>query len=169
MVLGLQAHRQDKVELNLPPQKEAREVHTLNDVTNNLYSVPKLVQAAYIPISQRDKLAIYNARNTKIKMSRAAVLSGYYHEGIQLWRIPLVREATTDDIPAIKTKTSPHDMLRDAPPLPIEHIGSVYEIKAQPEPVRYYHAAADFRTKLTWLKAIKNIQTGLTKVAVWKP
>jgi len=32
----------------------------------------------------------------------------------------------------------------------------VYELKPQPELVRYYHAAAGFPTKPSWLKAIKN-------------
>ncbi len=34
----------------------------------------------------------------------------------------------------------------------------MYELKTQPELVRYYHAVAGFQTKPTWLKAIKNIQ-----------
>ena len=170
MALGHQAHGQDKVELILALRKEVREAHTLDDVTNNLYSVPELVQAGYIPIFERDEMVVYDARNTKIKVSRATVLSGYYHEGTWLWRTPLVRGATADDIPTLETKSSPQDILRDAPPPPTEHIGSVYEIKAQPELVRYYHAAAGFPTKLTWLKAIKNGQfstwPGLKEAAV---
>ena len=133
MALGHQAHGQDKIELNLPLCKEAKEVNTLDDVTNNLYSVPKLVQAGHILIFERNKMAVYNARNTKITVSRAAVLSGYYHEGTQLWRIPMVGGATADDIPTLETKSSPQDILRNTPPAPTEHIGSVHEIKAQPE------------------------------------
>jgi hypothetical protein len=41
---------------------------------------------------------------------------------------------------------------------PTEAIHSVYELKTQPEIVRYHHAAAGFPTKPTWLKAIKNKQ-----------
>ena len=37
-------------------------------------------------------------------------------------------------------------------------IHNVYELKTQPELVRYYHAAAGFPTKPLWLKAIKNKQ-----------
>jgi hypothetical protein len=37
-------------------------------------------------------------------------------------------------------------------------IHNVYELKTQPEPVRYYHTAAGFPTKPSWLKAIKNKQ-----------
>jgi len=46
----------------------------------------------------------------------------------------------------------------------------VYELKTQPKLVRYYHAAAGFPTKPSWLKAIKNKQyaswPGLTWEAV---
>jgi hypothetical protein len=34
----------------------------------------------------------------------------------------------------------------------------MYELKTQLELVRYYHAAAGFPSKPTWLKAIKNMQ-----------
>jgi hypothetical protein len=48
----------------------------------------------------------------------------------------------------------------------------VYELKTQPELVRYYHATAGFPTKPSWLKAIKNKQyaswPGLTWEAVNK-
>jgi hypothetical protein len=49
----------------------------------------------------------------------------------------------------------PTEFLPQRPP-PIEAIANVYELKTQPEIVRYYHAAAGFPTKPTWLKAIKN-------------
>ena len=76
MALGHQANGEDEVELNLPLRKEAREAHMLKGVTNNLYSIPRLVQAGYVPIFEKDELAIYDLRNTKITVSRAAVLSG---------------------------------------------------------------------------------------------
>ena len=54
------------VGLNLHLQKETTEAHTLDNMTNNLCSVLKLVQVGYIPIFERDELAIYDAHNTKI-------------------------------------------------------------------------------------------------------
>jgi len=35
-------------------------------------------------------------------------------------------------------------------------VANVYELKTQPELIRYYHAAARFPTKPTWVTAIKN-------------
>ena len=43
----------------------------------------------------------------------------------------------------------------DRPP-PTEAIFNVYELKKQPEIVRYCHAAAGFPTKPPWLRAINN-------------
>ncbi len=45
---------------------------------------------------------------------------------------------------------------------PTEAVHNIYELKTQPELARYYHAAAGFPTKLTWLKAIKK-----KKFALW--
>jgi hypothetical protein len=63
------------------------------------------------------------------------------------------------------------EFLPDRPP-PSKAIHNVYELKTQPELVGYYHAAADFPTKPSWLKAIKNKQyaswPGLTWEAVNK-
>ena len=57
-------------------------------------------------------------------------------------------------------------------PLPTEAIFNVFELKKQPEIVRYYHAAAGFPTKPTWIKAINNKQyaswPGLTSEMVQK-
>ena len=52
MALGHQAHREDEVQLNLSLQKEAREAHTLNNVTNNLYSVLSSCRQATSPCSK---------------------------------------------------------------------------------------------------------------------
>ena len=70
------------------------------------------------------------------------------------------------------SRRSPLEILGDSKQPPIDKICSVYEIKVQPEIVRYYHAAAGFPTKPTWIKAIKNEHysswTGLTTKAVTK-
>ena len=44
----------------------------------------------------------------------------------------------------------------------------MYELKTQPELVRYYHAAAGFPTKPSWLKAIKNRQYASWPSLTWE-
>jgi hypothetical protein len=66
-------------------------------------------------------------------------------------------------------KSSTQQVLLNQPD-PTEAVHSVYELKTQPELVRYLHTSAGFPTKPTWLKAIKNKQfsswPGLTTDAV---
>ena len=63
-------------------------------------------------------------------------------------------------------------ILQDGPLLPTDQILSAYELKTHPELIRYYHAAAGFPTKPTWVAAIKNGHyqswTGLTAAAAAK-
>jgi hypothetical protein len=88
-----------------------------------------------------------------------------------LWRIPLVpvvRNNNTDTI-IVKRPSSEYFPNR---PAPSEAIHNIYELKTQPELIRYLHAAAGFPTKPTWYKAVKNGQfvswPGLTAAAVAK-
>jgi hypothetical protein len=119
--------------------------------------VSQLVNAGYIPIFDGQRVGIYDSNNTKIQVSRAAVLEGWYVPHEKLWRIPLVKgvRARNNNTETILTEQSPLEILADAAP-PTDHILSVYELKTRPELVRYYHAAAGFPTKPTWTKAIRN-------------
>ncbi len=69
------------------------------------------------------------------------------------------------------TAKPPTEFLPDRPPAN-EAVHNVYELKTQPELIRYLHAAAGFPTKPTWPKAIKNNQfaswPGLTVKAATK-
>ena len=66
----------------------------------------------------------------------------------------MVRNNNTD---TVIVSRPPTEFLPERPP-PIDAIHNVYELKTQPELVRYYHAAAGFPTKPTWIRAIKNNQ-----------
>ena len=82
MARGDVAPAEDVVHLNLPIRDEVRAGHTVNGVKHNLLSVIKMVRAGYVPIFEEDVVNFYNARNTKITVSRAAVLRGYYDPAI---------------------------------------------------------------------------------------
>jgi hypothetical protein len=79
-----------------------------------------------------------------------------------------MRNPNTDTVLVNKPPT---EYLPDRPP-PIDAVHNVYELKTQPELIRYLHAAAGYPTKPTWLAAIKNKQfaswPGLTVKAVAK-
>jgi hypothetical protein len=88
-----------------------------------------------------------------------------------LFQIPLVPVVRNNNTETILVKRPPSEYLPARPP-PHEAIFNVYELKTQPELVRYLHASAGFPTKPTWLRAVKNRQyaswPGLTPEAIVK-
>ena len=60
--------------------------------------------------------------------------------------------ARNNNMETIRTEQSPLELLAEAAP-PTDHLLNVYDLKTQPELVKYYHAAAGFPTKPTWTKA----------------
>ncbi len=82
--------------------------------------------------------------------------------------MPVVQNLNTDTILLARPLT---EFLHDHP-APTKAIDNVYELKTQPELVRYQHATAGYPTQPTWLKAIMNKQfsswPGLTAEAVRK-
>ena len=138
----------------------ASEVHITPGVTSNsLMSTNQFAQAGYITVFDKEEVNIYDANNVKITVTRGALLRGWRCEETGLWRIPLCPTIRSHNVTNVNTQTilvkeSPSEWLPRRPP-PIESIANVFELKTQPELVRYYHAATGFPTKPTWLVAIK--------------
>ena len=123
VALGQTSAAEDVVELSLPLRKEATEAHTVKGITNNLYSINKLVMAGYIPVFEKEQLSIYDGRNTTIKVSRKAVLEGWLtDEG--MWRIPLIGWK-------VKDVPSREKMLASRAP-PTDQIANVYNETTNP-------------------------------------
>ena len=108
------------------------------------------------PAFKGDKMSIYDTRNTKITVSRAAVLEGWCIPHERLWRIPLVKHVTNIEKQTATVNKSPVHILQEGPPPPADKALSAYRLKTKLELVRYFHAAAGFPTKPTWVKVIKN-------------
>ena len=58
----------------------AREVHATDGIKNNLLSINEFAKEDYITMFDGDEVNIYDARNTKVTVSRGAILQG--------WRLP---------------------------------------------------------------------------------
>ena len=163
MAMGHLASGRDEVSMNVPLNDAAREGHTVpGGLRNNLYSVSALTRAGYGAVFDRNNFAVVDADEVTRMISRRAILKGFYSPGEKLWRIPLgeFKGAARGRYGAgetIAVQHSPTTILRDGPPPPPpETLDSVYELRAAPQIVRYYHAAAGFPTKPTWIKAINN-------------
>jgi hypothetical protein len=91
---------------------------------------------------------------------RAAILQGWSCNQIKLWHIPLVKHVQNNNSKAVLCGGLPTEFLPEQPP-PTKAIANIYKLKVQPELVCYYHAAAGFPNKPTWVMAIKNRQFAL--------
>jgi len=150
----------------------ARGIHIVPSIERDLLlSVSKFIDANYIAIFDKDEVKIFDANNTEIMVSRAAILRGWRCPDTKLWCIPLVKHVTNANTDTILCDRPPSEFLPERPP-PTEAVANVYELKTQPELIRYYHVAAGFPTKPTWVTAIKNCQfaswPGLTAKAATK-
>jgi hypothetical protein len=138
---------------------------------DSLLSIPKFADANYVAIFNKDKVNIYDAKKTTIIVSSGTILQGWQCKQTNLWQGPLIKNVQNNNTDTVLCDRFPTEFLPDRP-LPSKAIHNVYELKTQPELVGYYHAAAGFPTKPSWLKAIKNKQyaswPGLTWEAVNK-
>ena len=148
----------DMDELQHDVRHPAKDVHIVPGIErDSLLSIPKFADANYVAIFDKDEVNIYDANKTTIVVSRGPILRGWRCKQTKLWRIPLIKNVTNENTDTVLCDRCPTEFLPDRPP-PDEAIHNVYELKTQPELVRYYHAAAGFPTKPSWLKAIKNKQ-----------
>jgi hypothetical protein len=141
----------------------AKDVHIVPTIdSNSLLSIAKLATAGYITVFDGEEVKIYNQSNTKVMVTREAILRGWFDKTANLWQVPFIPIVTNVNIDMVLVSKPPTEYLPDCP----------HELKMQRELIRYLHAVAGFPTKPTWLAAIKNKQfaswPGLTVKAVVK-
>jgi hypothetical protein len=115
----------------------------------------KFAEASYITVFDNKEVNIYDVHNTTSKVSRAAILRGWFDKTANLWRIPLIPVILNSNTDTVFVNKPPTEFFPDYPPA-IEAIHNVYKLKTQRELVRYLHACTGFPTKPSWTKAIKN-------------
>ncbi len=136
----------------------AKDIHITPGISeNSLISTSKMADAGYITVFDQDHVKIYDANNTQIIATRSAVINGWRDTSTGMWRVALLPTVSNVNTDTALLNRPPTEFLPNRP-LPTEAIHNVYELKTQPELVRYLHAAAGYPTKSTWVKAIKNNQ-----------
>ncbi len=139
-------------------RQPAKDIHIVPTITkSSLLSIPKMSGAGYITVFDNKEINIYNARDTKVVVTRQAILRGWYDKKAKLWCVPLIPIVLNKNTDMVFTTKPPTKPLPEQP-LPTKAIHNVYELKTQPELIRYLHAPAGFSTKPAWIKAIKNKQ-----------
>jgi hypothetical protein len=134
----------------------AKDVHIVPSIeSNSLLSTAEFAEAGYITVFDNEEVNIYYAHDTKLIVSRGAILRGWFDKTHNLWQIPLIPVVLNNNTDRVLVNKPPTNFLPDHTPV-IEAIRNIYELKTQPELVRYLHACAGFPTKPSWIQAIKN-------------
>ena len=138
---------------------KAKEVHMTPGLENHLISTNKFVEEDYVQVFDKEEVNIYDANDVVITTTRGAILRGWRVPKEGLWRIPIVKgacQSSNQNTDTAAISAAPQQMLLSLPPPTQDIVSNVYEVKTKPELVRYYHAAAGFPTKPSWLAAIRN-------------
>jgi hypothetical protein len=127
-------------------QGPANKLHIMPGITKNLLlSTGQFAAANYITIFDKEEVNIYNANNTILTVTRGAILCEWWDAATKPWRIPLVAVVRNNNTDTVIVNRPPTEYLPKRPP-PTDAIHNIYELKTQPELVRYYHATAGFPT-----------------------
>jgi len=121
-------------------RQAAREMNIVPGLHSTLISVPKLADASYTTIFSKSGAAIYDDYTTKISTSNPPVLDAERCDQTGLWKLPLDT-----------TGTATHD----TPPTN-EPINVIFDLLSARQTFLWYHAAAGFPPKATFLKAVRN-------------
>ncbi len=113
--------------------------------------IVEFADANYITIFDKEAVNIYDANDTAITLTRGAILRGFKCPMTGMWRIPLVDLVRNNNTDTVIVNYPPSEFL-PARPSPADAIHNVYELKTQPELVRYYHAEAGFPRETSQFK-----------------
>jgi hypothetical protein len=118
----------------------AREINIVPGLHLTLASVPKLADAGYTIVFSKEGVAIYNNYTTTITANKPPVLEADRCDLTGLWKLPLHAEETAAN------KESPHN----------EAINVIFDLPNARQNFLWYHAAARFPLKETFIKAVCN-------------
>ena len=159
-------------------REEARRIDIVPGInTATLLSTGKLADANYISIFDDEEVNVYDQNNTVVTTTHGSVLRGYRDKNEGVYRIPLVKNVQNINTDTIIIHGVPSSYLQQQQqqqqqPSTHETVNNVYELRSKAEMVQFYHAAAGFPTKRTWVRAVQRGHyaswPGLTAAAVQK-
>jgi hypothetical protein len=117
----------DKLHHNI--RHPAKDIHIVPGFKRNLLlSMAKFADANYIAIFNKDKLNIYDVNNTKVTVSRSAILCGWQCTDTNLWHVSLVPHVTNNNTETVLCNRPPTEFLLQCPP-PLDTIYNIYKLK----------------------------------------
>jgi hypothetical protein len=117
-----------------------REMNIVPGLHSTPVSIPKLVDAGYTTVFSKEGVAIYDDHTTTIIANKPPVLEAGRCNLTGLWKLPLHPEGTAAN------KEPPHD----------EAISIIFDLPSAHQNFLWYHAAAGFPPKETFIRAMRN-------------
>ena len=100
---------------------------------------------------------MFDAETAKVRIEGEAVMTGWRCPQTGLWRVPFRQQWDNPNTDTLLMSQEATDVIlkRREGADPREFVNSVYELPNLEQVVAWYHAAAGYPTKTTWLKAIE--------------
>jgi hypothetical protein len=121
----------EKILLKYDIRAGAREVNIVPGLHSTLISVPKLADADYITVFDKNKATIYDATTTQVKTTGPPLLTAPRCNDTGLWKLPLDPQHQT------------------------ENLSALFDLPSTRQTMAWYHAAAGFPTKETFIDAVR--------------
>jgi hypothetical protein len=129
-----------KMRLKHKLRPAAREMNIVSGLHSTLVSVPKLADAGYTTVFLKQGAAIYDDYTTTITANKPPILEADRCDLTGLWKVPLHTEETSTN------KDPPHN----------EAINVIFDLPSACQNFLWYHAAAGFPPKETFIRAVCN-------------
>jgi hypothetical protein len=120
----------------------AREMNIVPRLHLALFSIPKLTDAGYTTVFNKNGAAIYNDETTKITAASPPVLESECCEHTGMWTLELNPETS---LPITKGQAAPH-----------KTINVTFDLTSTRETFLWYHASARFPPKETFIDTVRN-------------
>lgn len=121
-------------------RESAREMNIVPGLHSTLISVPKFADADYTTVFTKTGAKIYDDYTTKITASEQPVLDAARCDDTGLWKLALHNNNEDQD-----TRPPEHDA-----------INVIFDLPSARQSFLWYHAAAGFPTKDTFIRAVRN-------------
>jgi hypothetical protein len=130
-----------KMLLKHNPCLAAREMNIVPGLHSALVSMPKLADAGYTTVFNKNGAAIYNYKTTTFTATNPPVLESERCKHTGMWMLNLDPETTISN--------------QEVPTAPPETLNVIFDLPSAHETFLWYHASTGFPTKETFLDTVR--------------
>lgn len=124
-------------------RNKAREINIIPGMHSTLVSIAKLADEGYTTVIRGATVEIYDDNTTKVTANKPCVLSAPRCNSTGLWKLPL-----SPNYPAGRNTKAPLQSHE-------EGVNTVFDLPSSRQTFLWYHAAAGFPTKETFLQVVQ--------------